>query len=461
MAVTLARRTTTPFGGSATRNVRMEKFVIDGGVPLSGTVVPAGNKNGALPCLAACVLTEGEVVVRNVPRIRDVEAMLALLEHLGATVRWQGEHEVAVCAAGIVPGAPVDEVLAERIRASFLLAGPLLARFGRAAMPAPGGDVIGRRRLDPHLDAFRSLGATDTTDADGTIHITAPQGRDDRRGRLRAGEVFMDEPSVMATENALMAAALTPGETRIGNAACEPHVVDLARMLVKMGATIRGIGSNVLFVSGAAELGPTTHDIGPDHIEIGSFMAIAGVTGGEIRIRDTEPDDLRMIRLIFKRLGLHSEVDGADVLIPGGQKLVVERDLGDHMCKVQDGPWPAFPADLTSIAVALATQSEGQVLVHEWMFESRLFFCDKLQAMGADILIADVHRAVIAGPRRLSGARVESPDIRAGMAVLLAALCAEGRTEIGNIRQIDRGYERIDERLRELGARIERIAEQP
>jgi UDP-N-acetylglucosamine 1-carboxyvinyltransferase len=438
----------------------MDKFVIDGGVPLSGTVVPAGNKNGALPCLAACALTNDEVVVRNVPRIRDVDAMLELLEQLGATVQWRGDHEVVVCAAGINADAVVDESLAERIRASFLLAGPLLARFGRAAMPAPGGDVIGRRRLDPHLDAFRALGARDTTLQDGTIVIEAAHGRNGGGGFLSAGEVFMDEPSVMGTENALMAAALTPGETWIGNAACEPHVQDLARMLVKMGARIRGIGSNVMHVSGVAELGGTTHDIGPDHIEIGSFMAIAGVTGGEIRIKDTEPEDLRMIRLVFKRIGLDTHVDGADIVIPGGQKLVVERDMGDHMCKVQDGPWPAFPADLTSIAVALATQSEGEVLVHEWMFESRLFFCDKLQAMGANILIADVHRAVVAGPRRLRGARVESPDIRAGMAVLLAALCADGRTEIGNIRQIDRGYERIDERLRELGARIERVTEE-
>jgi UDP-N-acetylglucosamine 1-carboxyvinyltransferase len=430
----------------------MEKFVIDGGVPLSGTIVPAGNKNGALPCLAACVLTEDEVVVRNIPRIRDVEAMLELLDHLGATVRWRGEHEVAVCAAGVTADALVDPTLAERIRASFLLAGPLLARFGQAAMPAPGGDVIGRRRLDPHLDAFRALGATDATDADGTIRISAGAG-----GRLRAGELFMDEPSVMGTENALMAAALTPGETRIFNAACEPHVVDLARMLVKMGADIRGIGSNVLTISGADGLGGTTHDIGPDHIEIGSFMAIAGVTGGEIRITDTEPDDLRMIRLVFRRIGLETVVDGADILVPGGQRLVVQRDFGEHTCRVQDGPWPAFPADLTSIAVALSTQSEGEVLVHEWMFESRLFFCDKLIAMGANILIADVHRALVNGPRRLRGNRVESPDIRAGMAVLLAALCADGRTEIGNIRQIDRGYERIDERLRGLGARIERV----
>lgn len=438
----------------------MEKFVIDGGVPLSGTVVPAGNKNGALPCLAACVLTEDEVLVRNVPRIRDVEAMLALLEQLGASVEWRGDHEVAVCAAGITPDAIVDARLAERIRASFLLAGPLLARFGVAAMPAPGGDVIGRRRLDPHLHAFRALGATDETDAEGAIRITAGRGVNGTR-RLRAGDIFMDEPSVMGTENALLAAALTPGETRIGNAASEPHVVDLARMLVKMGADIRGIGSNVMLVSGVERLGATTHDIGPDHIEIGSFMAIAGVTGGEIRIKDTEPDDLRMIRLVFRRIGLESQLDGADVIVPGGQKLVVERDFGEHTVRVQDGPWPAFPADLTSIAVALATQSEGEVLVHEWMFESRLFFCDKLIGMGANILIADVHRALVAGPRRLRGSRVESPDIRAGMAMLLAALCAEGRTEIGNIRQIDRGYERIDDRLRDLGARIERVSEQP
>ncbi|WP_205698427.1 UDP-N-acetylglucosamine 1-carboxyvinyltransferase [Conexibacter sp. SYSU D00693] len=436
----------------------MQKFVIDGGVPLSGTVVPAGNKNGALPCLAACALTSDDVVIRNVPRIRDVEAMLELLEQLGATVEWRGEHEVVLNGSGITPDSEVDVGIAERIRASFLLAGPLLARFGRAVMPPPGGDVIGRRRLDPHLDAFRALGATDRFDADGSIVLEAPGGRG---ATLRAGEIFMDEPSVMGTENALMAAALTPGETFVGNAACEPHVQDLARLLVKMGARIRGIGSNVLHVTGVPELGGATHDIGPDHIEIGSFMAMAGMTGGEIRIKDTEPGDLRMIRLVFRRLGLHTELDGADVLVPGGQKLVVQRDLGEHTVKVQDGPWPAFPADLTSIAVALATQSEGEVLIHEWMFESRLFFCDKLIAMGANILIADVHRAVVHGPRRLRGERVESPDIRAGMAVLLAALSAEGRTEIGNIRQIDRGYERIDERLRELGARIERVATEP
>ncbi|HWI21324.1 MAG TPA: UDP-N-acetylglucosamine 1-carboxyvinyltransferase [Baekduia sp.] len=431
----------------------MNKFVIHGGVPLSGTIVPAGNKNGALPCLAACVLTGEEVTVSNVPRIRDVEAMLELLERLGAAVTWRSDHEVSICAADVTADAVVDEEMSERIRASFLLAGPLLARFGNAVMPPPGGDVIGRRRLDPHLDAFRALGAT-ISDEQNAVVMTTVNG-------LVAGDVFMDEPSVMATENALMAAALTPGETTINNAACEPHVQDLARMLAKMGAQIQGIGSNLLRVQGARELSGTSHRIGPDHIEIGSFMAIAGVTGGELRIVQTEPEDLRMIRLVFERLGLHSELDGLDVIVPGGQKLIAQRDMGDHICKVQDGPWPQFPADLTSIAVALATQSEGQALIHEWMFESRLFFCDKLISMGANILISDPHRALVTGPARLRGARVESPDIRAGMAVLLAALCAEGRTEIGNISQIDRGYERIDERLRELGAQIERVVTEP
>jgi UDP-N-acetylglucosamine 1-carboxyvinyltransferase len=432
----------------------MEKFVIDGGVPLRGTVTPAGNKNAALPILAASVLTTDEVLVRNVPRIRDVDAMLGVLRGLGATVEWRDENEVVICAAGVDREAQVDREHAERIRASFLLAGPLLARFGRAEMPPPGGDVIGRRRLDPHLDAFRALGASFEHARD--IVLVAPNGG------LRAGEVFMDEPSVMATENALMAAALTPGTTIIGNAACEPHVQDLARMLVKMGADIRGIGSNVLVVSGRAELGGCTHDVGPDHIEIGSFIALAGVTGGELVVKDTEPEDLRMIRLVFARLGLQTELDGADVLVPGDQQLMAQRDLGEYKAKVQDGPWPAFPADLTSIAIALATQCSGSVLIHEWMFENRMIFTDKLVVMGADITLCDPHRAIVTGPSRLRGGRMESPDIRAGMAMLIAALCAEGRSEIGNVPQIDRGYERIDERLRELGGQIERVAsEQP
>ena len=431
----------------------MEKFVIDGGIALSGTIVPAGNKNGALPILAASILTEDEVVVRNVPRIKDITTMLTLLEALGVRVSWLNEHDVALCAADLRAGEiEIDRDLSERIRASFLLVGPLLARFGRVVMPPPGGDVIGRRRLDPHLDAFAALGATVQHGRNIELHAA---------GGLCAGDVFMDEPSVMATENALMAAARTPGSTVIGNAACEPHVQDLARMLVKMGADIQGIGSNVVTVNGSAGLHGCDHTIGPDHIEIGSFMALAGVTGGELRVRDTIPRDLRMIRLVFDRLGLRSELDGNDVVVPGGQTLIVARDVGEHKITVQDGPWPAFPADLTSIAVALATQSAGSALIHEWMFENRMIFTDKLVLMGADITLCDPHRALVTGPCRLRGERVESPDIRAGMAMLIAALCADGRSEIGNIRQIDRGYERIDERLRELGARIERVATEP
>jgi UDP-N-acetylglucosamine 1-carboxyvinyltransferase len=430
----------------------MEKFVIEGGAPLSGTLTPAGNKNGALPILASCLLTSDEVRVGNVPRIRDVEAMLSILAEIGVEVAWSGQNEVTLCAEGAGDRIAVDSKLAEQIRASFLLAGPLLARFRRAVMPPPGGDVIGRRRLDPHLDAFKAMGATAISGGD--IVLEAPHG-------LRASDVFMDEPSVMATENALMAAALTPGSTIIRNAACEPHVQDLARMLVKMGADIQGIGSNLITVQGSDTLHGCSHRVAPDHIEIGSFIALAGATGGELRILDTVPEDLRMIRLGFGRIGLRTELDGDDVIVPGGQRLLVQADDGDYKSKIQDGPWPAFPADLTSIAVALATQAEGSILVHEWMFENRLIFTDKLILMGADIVMCDPHRAIVTGPRRLRGARVESPDIRAGMAVLLAALCADGRSEIGNVRQIDRGYERIDERLRELGAQIERVAIEP
>jgi UDP-N-acetylglucosamine 1-carboxyvinyltransferase len=430
----------------------MEKFVIEGGAPLSGTVLPAGNKNAALPILAACVLTEDEVVLRNVPRIRDVEAMLELLRDLGVRVDWRGANEVVLCAAGVERTA-VDREQAGFIRASFLVAGPLLARFGNALMPPPGGDVIGRRRLDPHMDAFSALGAKYEYGND--ISITAPNGG------LRAGDVFMDEPSVMATENVLMAAALTPGATVVHNAACEPHVQDVARMLVKMGADIQGIGSNLLTVNGVERLRGCEHEVGPDHIEIASFMALAGVTGGQLRIQACRPADLHMIRLVFERLGLASDVDGDDIVVPGDQRLTIRRDVGEHKAKVQDGPWPAFPADLTSIAVALATQSEGSVLIHEWMFENRLVFTDKLVLMGADVTLCDPHRAIVEGPRRLRGEKLDSPDIRAGMAMLIAALCAEGRSEIGNVRQIDRGYERIDERLRDLGAHIERTATEP
>ena len=426
----------------------MEKFVIEGGYPLSGTIVPAGNKNAALPALAACLLTEEEVVLRNVPRIRDVDAMLELLGALGARVEWLGDNSVSVCAAGVTDTG-VDEQIAERIRASFLLAGPLLARFGRADMPPPGGDVIGRRRLDPHLDAFRALGAT--VEFDRSYRLSAPSG-------LRACDFFMDEPSVMATENALMAAALTPGSTVIHNAASEPHVQDLARMLLQMGARIEGIGSNVMIVHGSEELRGADYTIGPDYIEVASFAALAAVTGGELRVKDVSRDDLRMTKLVFARLGCRMDFEGDDLVVPPDQRLRIQDDEGDAVSKIEDGPWPAFPADLTSIALALATQAEGMVLIFEKMFENRLFFVDKLVSMGARVLLCDPHRAVVSGPSRLHGECMESPDIRAGMAMLIAALCAEGTSEVGNIRQIDRGYERIDERLRSLGARIERVA---
>jgi UDP-N-acetylglucosamine 1-carboxyvinyltransferase len=426
----------------------MEKFVIHGGVPLSGELTAAGNKNAALPILAACLLTEEELVLHRVPRIRDTEAQIALLEGLGVEAVWVSDNSLRLCAAG-VSEVVVDEELSQKIRASFLLAGPLLGRFGEAHMPPPGGDFIGRRRLDAHLDAFMDLGAR--VEGDRWIELTAPNGG------LRPCGIFMDEPSVMGTENALMAAALTPGPTTIGNAACEPHVQDLARLLTRMGAQVDGIGSNVMTVHGQDRLGGAEHSISPDHIEVASFMALAAATGGSLRIREIEPADLMMVRRQFRRLGLNSELEGDEIVVPHGQRLQVKADIGDAIPKIEDGPWPAFPADLTSIALALATQADGEVLIFEKMFENRLFFVDKLVAMGARITLCDPHRAIVSGPSRLHGERVESPDIRAGMAMLIAALAAEGTSEIGNIRQIDRGYEAIDDRLRSLGAQIERV----
>jgi UDP-N-acetylglucosamine 1-carboxyvinyltransferase len=426
----------------------MDKFVIEGGYPLSGTVVPAGNKNAALPIIAASLLTDEEVVIGNVPRIRDVDYMLALLEDLGVSVLWRDDHELSLRADSL-RSAEVDAELGSRIRASFLLAGPLVARLGEAQMPLPGGDVIGRRRLDPHLDALEALGAR--IESNRGFRMWAPDG-------MRAASIFMDEASVMATENALMAAALTPGVTTIANGACEPHVQNLARLLVSMGAEIDGIGSNVMTVHGRDRLGGTRHTICADHIEVASFMALAAVTGGHMRIEQIVPDDMRMIRAVFERLGLSSECDGDVIVVPPEQRLRIKDDAGDAIPKIDDGPWPAFPADLTSIALAVATQAEGTVLVFEKMFENRLFFVDKLTSMGARIVLCDPHRAIVSGPSRLHGQRMESPDIRAGMAMLIASLCAEGVSEIGSVGQIDRGYERIDDRLRELGARIERIS---
>ena len=419
--------------------------MIKGGPALSGEINAAGNKNAALPILAACLLTEEEVVLTNVPRIRDTETQVAVLEQLGVRVEWNDER-LALRADGVTETGP-DEALSAKIRASFLLAGPLLARFGEARMPPPGGDFIGRRRLDPHLDAFKDLGAR--IDGDRAILIAAPEGG------LKPCAIFMDEPSVMGTENALMAAALTPGPTTIANAASEPHVQDLARLLVKMGAAIDGIGSNVMTVHGRDKLGGAEHRVCADHIEVASFMALAAATGGELRIRDAEPHDLITIRRQFRRLGLQTMIEGNDVLVPPEQKLEVRDDLGDAIPKIDDGPWPAFPADLTSIALALATQARGTILIFEKMFENRLFFVDKLVAMGARITLCDPHRAIVSGPSRLHGERVESPDIRAGMAMLIAALCADGTSEIGNVVP-DRPRLRADRRALASPGRADR-----
>jgi UDP-N-acetylglucosamine 1-carboxyvinyltransferase len=426
--------------------VAAQSFVIEGGRPLSGRVRAAGNKNGVLPILAACLLTDEPVTLTNVPRIRDAQTMLELLNALGADADWTGENEVRVHAAGVTT-YEVDERLASRIRASFLLAGPLLARLGRATVPTPGGDVIGRRRLDPHIHAFEELGA-DTT-INGAYEI--------RGTGLSGSHIHLDEASVMATENAVMAATLVRGKTTITNAACEPHVQDLCRFLVSLGAKIDGIGSNVLHITGVERLFGGEWRIGPEHIEVGSFIGIAAVTGGEITIEDVVPDDLWPVIPAFRRLGVEFEIGDTWVRVPAGQELAIRDDLGGAIPKIEDGPWPAFPADLTSIAITVATQARGTILIFEKMFESRLFFVDKLVSMGARAILCDPHRVVVTGPAKLYGQRMSSPDIRAGMAMVIAALCAEGTSTIGEAYQIDKGYERIDERLRALGASIERV----
>jgi UDP-N-acetylglucosamine 1-carboxyvinyltransferase len=423
-----------------------QSFVIEGGHRLSGRIKAAGNKNGALPILAACLLTDRPVELANVPRIRDAETMLALLRHLGAEAEWTGPNEVRVHAAEIVT-TELDEDLCREIRASILLAGPLLARFGRAIVPPPGGDVIGRRRIDTHMHAFAALGAT----------IETRRRYELQADRLRATRMFLDEASVTGTENAIMAAVLAEGETLIGNAACEPHVQDLCRFLVSLGARIEGIGSNMLRIAGVRELDGGAHRIAPEHIEVASLIGLAAVTGSEISIDDTVENDLLPILPVFERLGVRVELDRTMVTVPADQELVIRDDLGGQIPKVEDGVWPAFPSDLTSIAVVVASQARGTILVFEKMFENRLFFVDKLNTMGARVIVCDPHRVVVSGPAKLYGERLESPDIRAGMAMLIASLCAEGTSTIGNIGQIDRGYERIDERLRSLGARIERV----
>jgi len=425
----------------------MAEFVVRGGQPIAGTVIPAGNKNEALPAVAATLTASGPVTLENLPRIRDVEFQLELVRRLGATVEWLDEHTARVDPRGVGDDEP-DPELCERIRASFLLAGPLLARRGHVRLPRPGGDRIGRRRIDTHLLALEALGAT--IDVGSEYWLEAPDG-------LRGAEIFLDEASVMATENAVIAAAATPGETVIYNAASEPHVQGLCRMMVGLGARIDGLGSNVLHITGVTPGADATHRIAPDHIEIGSFVGLAAVTGGELRIADVRPGDLRKILMDFRRIGVRTRLEGDDLIVPGGQDLEVQADIGGAIPKLDDAPWPGFPADLTSIALVTATQSDGTVLIHEKLFESRLFFVDRLISMGARIVLCDPHRAVVIGPSPLVGSTMVSPDIRAGMALLIAALCAEGQSVIQNVEQIDRGYERIEERLLALGARIERV----
>jgi UDP-N-acetylglucosamine 1-carboxyvinyltransferase len=431
---------------TAVSDALMEAFVIEGGRPLSGSIRAAGNKNAALPIIAAALLADEPVTLTNVPAIRDVETMLELVADLGVEVDSVGDGVVRIHATDLRKHE-LDEELCTRIRASILLAGPLLARFAEAIVPPPGGDVIGRRRLDTHIHAFSKLGAD--IRANRRFHMRAE--------RLVAAAIFLDEASVTGTENAIMAATLAQGETIIANAACEPHVQDHCRFLVSLGADIEGIGSNILRIRGVERLGGGEWRVCPDHIEVASLIGLGAVTEGEIVIEDAVPDHLAGVWPGFERLGITCHVDGSSVRVPGRQELLIRDDLGSQIPKIEDGPWPAFPADLTSIAVAVATQARGTVLIFEKMFENRLFFVDKLVGMGARIILCDPHRAVVSGPSRLYGERLSSPDIRAGMAMLIASLCAEGRSTIGNIREIDRGYERIDERLRALGASIERV----
>jgi UDP-N-acetylglucosamine 1-carboxyvinyltransferase len=422
------------------------RFLVHGGRPLSGTVRPAGNKNAALPILAATLVADGPVILTNVPRIRDVEMMIALLCDLGASVEWTAPNTVTVDTRAVI-SKPLDPALCAKIRASILLAAPLLARFGEVMLPPPGGDVIGRRRVDTHFLALEALGAT----------VMVGDRYEIDAKRLKGADIFLDEPSVTGTENALMAAVRASGTTILRNAAAEPHVQDLARMLVAMGAEIEGIGSNTYTIRGGKPLAGCQYEIGPDHIEIGSFIGLAAVTNGQMTIEGVRAEDLRATLIGFDRLGIRPRLDGTRLIVDRDQERRIRPDLGGHIPKLEDGPWPAFPADVMSIAIVAATQCHGMLLVFEKMFESRLYFVDKLISMGARIVLCDPHRAVIAGPAPLRGGTVESPDIRAGMAMLLAALAAEGKSTIHNIGQIERGYERIDHRLRELGAAVERV----
>jgi UDP-N-acetylglucosamine 1-carboxyvinyltransferase len=427
----------------------MEKFIIQGGHALNGIVIPSGNKNAALPMLAACLLTDEPVVLNNVPRIRDVGTMVELLETIGVDVQRKGNGTLILHACNVRP-AEFEPALFRHIRGSILLAGPMVARFGRVELPRPGGDMIGRRRVDTHMLALQALGAE--LKLNETFRLEAT--------KLKGTDILLDQASVTGTENAVMAAALARGMTVIRNAASEPHVQELCQLINNMGGQIEGIGSNTLTIHGVERLGSGEFTLGSDFMEIGSFIGLAAVTGGEILIKKAAPGHMRMVAMVYERLGVRIEVHGEDILVPRGQSLTVLPDLGGAIPEIADMPWPAFPPDLMSVALVVATQASGTVLFHEKMFESRLYFVDKLIGMGARIILCDPHRAVVQGPSQLNGDELVSPDIRAGMALLIAALCARGESVIRNIAQIDRGHERIDAKLTALGAHIERVEEE-
>ena len=424
----------------------MDQFVITGGLPLKGIIRPAGNKNAALPLLAACLLTDQPVVLHNVPSIGDVLTMRKILEDLGVLVESVGNNSWRLQANNISSCQP-NSMLCRLIRASILLAGPMLARQGQLQLAPPGGDIIGRRRLDTHMLALKSLGA----------QITANEHFKFRANKLRGANILLDETSVTATENVLMAAVLATGTTTVRNAASEPHVQELCQFLNARGARISGIGSNVLTIEGVTTLNGGEHTIGPDYLEVVSYIGAAAVTGGQVRIEGAGPNHLDMVEIAFSRLGVHWNVEGDDILVPSTQAMTVTPDLGDAIPKIDDATWPGFPADLMSIAIVIATQCNGTVLFHEKLFESRLYFVDKLAGMGARIIVCDPHRCIVQGPNTLHPESLETPDIRAGMAMVIAALCAQGQSVIRNISQIERGYERIEEKLRGLGAQIERV----
>jgi UDP-N-acetylglucosamine 1-carboxyvinyltransferase len=426
----------------------MEKFIIEGGIKLNGEITPAGNKNAALPLIAACLLTEEPVTLHNVPAIGDVRAMRHLLESLGVEVGDLGGNSWRITAKTVKP-ADLDPDVTRKIRASILLAGPMTARAGELKLPPPGGDVIGRRRVDTHILALKKLGAEVTYGR--SFHFKA--------SKLIGADILLDESSVTGTENAIMAAAVAKGKTILRNAASEPHVQELCQLLNILGARISGIGSNTLTIDGVDKLHGGEFTIGPDYLEVISFVGAAAVTGGSVRINKAGWQYLDMIRMVFNRMGVDWSVDGEDIVVPSGQQLEVEPDLGGMIPEIKTNVWPAFPTDLMSIAIVIATQAKGSILFHDWMYPSRMFFIDKLVGMGAQVVLCDPHRCIVSGPARLFGEKVESPDIRAGMALVLAALAADGRSQIRNIGQIDRGYDRVDDKLRLLGAKIERAVE--